>query len=102
MICNKTKTRTILNLFEVLTCTNCNHEIIYEYIYIGNNIIHIYKFNKECLNSNKKMDYLNLFFKEGLINNKGMFIILEENEFIRYFDMLPLFIDDNDVFVFII
>ena len=94
MICNKLKQRTIFNIFEVLTCNNCNNEFIYNYIYIGNNTINIYELNNECINSMKK-----LFLKECIVNEDDIFLILNIEEYIRYFDILPLLIDNNNLFI---
>ena len=44
---------------------------------------------------------INLFLKESIINDNDVFIILDKKEYIRYFDILPLLIDNNDLFVFI-
>ena len=99
MICNKLKQRTIFNIFEVLTCNNCNNEFIYNYIYIGNNTINIYELNNECINSMKKQNMIKLFLKECIVNEDDIFLILNIKEYIRYFDILPLLIDNNNLFI---
>ena len=99
MICNKLKQRTIFNIFEVLTCNNCNNEFIYNYIYIGNNTINIYELNNECINYMKKQNMIKLFLKECIVNEDDIFLILNIEEYIRYFDILPLLIDNNNLFI---
>ena len=84
MKCNKTKLRSIFNLFEVLTCNNCINECIYNYIYIGNNTINIYELNNECINPIKKQNMIKLFLKECIINELDNFLILSKKEYIKY------------------
>lgn len=101
MKCNKTKQRSIFNLFEVLTCNNCINECIYNYIYIGNNTINIYELNNECINPIKKQNMIKLFLKECIVNEEDVFIILDKKEYIRYFDKLPLLMNNSNLFVFL-
>ena len=101
MKCNKTKQRSIFNLFEVLTCNNCINECIYNYIYIGNNTINIYELNNECINPIKKQNMIKLFLKENILNNIDYFLILEEKEYIVIFDFLPLLMTNSNLFVFL-
>ena len=101
MKCNKTKQRSIFNLFEVLTCNNCINECIYNYIYIGNNTINIYELNNECINPIKKQNMIKLFLKECIVNEEDVFIILDNKEYIRYFDILPLLMNNSNLFVFL-
>lgn len=103
MSCNKNKIRSFHNLFEILTCDNCNNEYNYSYIYIGNNIINIYIINNECNNTIKKEKMTNLFFKECIINNNDIFIVLEKNEYYQTFDYFPILLEFNcDLYVLIL
>ena len=101
MICNKLKQRTIFNIFEILTCNNCNNEFIYNYIYIGNNTINIYELNNECINSIKKQNMIKLFIKECILNNNDICLMLDKKEYIRYFDILPILLENNNLFILI-
>lgn len=102
MECNKKIKRSFYNLFTILSCNNCHNEIIYDYIYIGNNTINIYIINNECINSIKKQNMIRLFLKDSIINNDDIYIIIDIKEYYKYFDILPLFIDNNNLFVLII
>lgn len=103
MNCNKKETRTFYNLFKILTCDNCNNEYDYNYIYIGNNTINIYIINNECNNTIKKEKMTKLFFKEGILNDNDLFIILDKKEYYFYFDYLPILLEFNcNLFVLIL
>lgn len=99
MNCNKFTQRTILNLFEILTCERCNNDVFYDYIYIGNNTINVYEINNECINSIKKQNMIKIFLKECIINEYDTFIILSKKEYIRYFDILPILLENNNLFI---
>lgn len=102
MNCNLNKKRTINNLFSILTCNTCNNEFSYSYTYIGNNVIHLYKINNKCINKYKKFKIMKLFLKENILNNNDIFLILSIKEYINISDILPLFINNCNVFVLII
>ena len=101
MNCNKTKERNFFNLFKIYTCNNCDNEYSYNYIYIGNNTINIYKLNNECINNIKKQKMIKLFLKENILNNIDYFLILEEKEYIVIFDFLPLLLENN-LYIFLL
>lgn len=101
MYCLKKKDRSIFNLFEIFTCNNCNNDVIYDYIYIGNNTINVYSVNNECINSIKKQKPIKLFMKECILNEDDIFIILDKKEYLRYFDILPLLMNNSNLFVFL-
>ena len=102
MDCYKRKQRNLFNMFEIYSCNNCINEIIYNYIYIGNNIINVYILNNECINYLKKQKMIKLFIKECLVNINDLFIIIDKNEYLKYFDYFPLFIEDNNLFILVI
>jgi len=97
--CKKLEQRTLFSLFKIFSCQNCNNECLYDYIYVGNNVINIYRLNNECINDIKKQEMIKLFLKECIINKEGVFIIIDEKEYIRYFDIFPLFIENNNLFI---
>lgn len=101
MKCLKKTKRTFFNLLEIFSCESCNSYLEYEYIYIGNEIINIYKLNKECINDDKKFQFLKLFLKEMIINDKDMFIFLNYKEYILYFEYLPLLLNNNNLYIFV-
>jgi len=41
--CKKLEQRTLFSLFKIFSCQNCNNECLYDYIYVGNNVINIYR-----------------------------------------------------------
>lgn len=102
MNCNKTKQRTLFNMFEIFSCSKCENSYYYEYIYIGNNVINMYKLNNECINIIKKQKMINLFFKESIINEKDLFLILTSQEYNYLFDYFPLLLEDTDLYILII
>lgn len=103
MECFKNKKRNLFYLFEIYSCENCNNEIDYKYIYIGNNIINIYYLNNECVNDVKKQKMIKLFFKECIINLDDIFVVLNKEEYYKYFDLLPLLIEfNNDLYVLVL
>ncbi len=102
MMCNKMKKRNLLNMFEILTCSNCFNDHEYEFIYIGNDIINIYKLNNECINNIKKQKMIEMFMKESILNVNDIFLILNEREYIYNFDYFPLLLDNINLYILIL
>ena len=44
---------------------------------------------------------IKLFLKECIVNEEDVFIILDKKEYIRYFDKLPLLMNNSNLFVFL-
>ena len=42
---------------------------------------------------------IKLFLKECIINELDDFLILSKKEYLRYFDILPLLIEENNIFI---
>ena len=101
MKCLKKTKRTFFNLLEIFSCDNCDSYIDYEYIYIGNDVINIYKLNKECINKDQKLKFIKLFLKEMIINDKDIYLILNYEQFISLFLYFPLFLNNNDLYIFV-
>ena len=103
MKCIKNTKRTFFNLFEIFSCDNCFESIQYDYIYIGNNIINIYSFNNNCINKEKRKEFIGLFLKETILNNLDIYLILSENEYEKIFDYLPLLLEsDSNIYILIL
>jgi len=102
MKCNKNKKRTFFNMFEIFTCSNCNKDYNYEYIYIGNNTINIYRLNNECVNNIKKQKMIKLFLKDSIINYNDLYLVLYYIEYIKIFDYLPVLMGDENINIYIL
>ncbi len=99
MECKRLEKRTIFNMFEIYNCVNCINDYIYEYIYIGNNIINIYKINNKCINYLKQYKTKLLYLKENIINNQDIFLIINHTEYYKIFDILPLLLENNNLYI---
>ena len=44
---------------------------------------------------------IKLFMKECILNEDDIFIILDKKEYLRYFDILPLLMNNSNLFVFL-
>ena len=95
MTCNKNKKRDLNNIFEIFTCSKCFNDYKYDYIYIGNNTINIYELNNECINDIKQLKMIKLFLKEKILNTDDLYLILDNIEYNKIFDYLPLLIDNQ-------
>ena len=94
MGCSKYRVRTIFNFLEIFTCNNCNEVYEYEYILIGRQIINIYKKNRKCHNDYMAFSYFKLLLKECILNNDYIYFFIEENEYNKIFDFLPIFLNE--------
>lgn len=102
MICNKKEKRSFYNLFKIFSCSNCNNEIKYEYIYIGNNTINLYFLNNECINNIKKQNMIRFFLIDSLRNDNDLYFVLDKKEYYIMFEYLPLIIDEFNCNIYII
>lgn len=113
MYCHKKQKRNLNNIFEIITCVNCNKYKDDEIIKIGNNVIKIYPIFKGCINV--KYDILSECFSERLIRmlieiwlhqeNNDDFVLLwsndGESEFIYNLGLFEAFIDQGLDFLII-
>ena len=104
MNCLKITNRTFSNLFTIFNCEDCSSYYIYEYIYIGLNKIHIYKYNDKCVNQMMKNYYTKIILKDIILKQLELnFLILTSKEYIKIFEILPLFINEkNDLYILLL
>lgn len=97
------KKRTIFNLFDVLTCSNCINKKEDEFIMLGDNVIAIYYLFDNCssLDVDKELltfdlKKLKLLLKDAIFNQDKIFLLfLEDFKLENFYDVFDKIIDEK-------